>query len=266
MMNAPAPRQGQARAFSARVLSVAAPFVALAMVWTGATWFLPEALFPRLDKIAIRTYEVMANWATFKDVLATAARIMAGLTGAFIFGAILALLMQRSKAFEDFISPLLNFFQGIPALAWVVFAIIWIKHIEGRILLIMVVTALPAFTFQILGALRAMSKDLFEMVLSFRPTRRKMFTKMILPSILPDILTAWRVNIGNASRVVVVAELVGATGGVGYRLLEQQQLFDMAGAMAWTLQLVFFVLVTQKALTMIETRAFRYRARSERSL
>ena len=68
---------------------------------------------------------------------------------------------------------------------------------------------------------------------------------MIWPTVLPGILTAWKVNLGNAARVVVVAELVGATGGVGYELLQQQQLFDMAGAMAWTLQLVFFVLVVQ---------------------
>jgi NitT/TauT family transport system permease protein len=89
---------------------------------------------------------------------------------------------------------------------------------------------------------------------------------MILPAILPDILTAWKVNLGNASRVVVVAELVGATGGVGYELLQQQQVFDMAGALAWTLQLVFFVLIAQRIIAFIETRAFRYRAVSERAL
>jgi NitT/TauT family transport system permease protein len=104
------------------------------------------------------------------------------------------------------------------------------------------------------------------MVLSFRPTRRRMFRVMILPSILPDILTAWKVNLGNASRVVVVAELVGATGGVGYELLQQQQIFDMAGALAWTLQLVFFVLIVQRVVSLIENYAFRYRAVSERQL
>jgi ABC-type nitrate/sulfonate/bicarbonate transport system permease component len=57
-----------------------------------------------------------------------------------------------------------------------------------------------------------MSRDLTEMVMSFRPSRTKLFTAMIIPAILPDILTAWKVNLGNASRVVVVAELVGATG------------------------------------------------------
>ena len=55
---------------------------------------------------------------------------------------------------------------------------------------------------------------------------------------------------------MVVAELVGATGGVGYQLLRQQQLFDMAGAMAWTLQLVLFVLVVQQTITAIENWAF----------
>ena len=129
-----------------------------------------------------------------------------------------------------------------------------------------VVTTLPAFTFQVLGALQGMSRDLMEMVMSFRPTRAKLFRTMIIPAILPDILTAWKVNLGNASRVVVVAELVGATGGVGYQLLQQQQVFDMAGALAWTLQLVFFVLIAQAVLTFVESVAFRYRAVSERSL
>ena len=97
-------------------------------------------------------------------------------------------------------------------------------------------------------------------------TRAKLFRSMVLPAILPDILTAWKVNLGNASRVVVVAELVGATGGVGYELLQQQQVFDMAGALAWTLQLVFFVLIVQAIITVIERIVFRYRAATERAL
>jgi len=57
---------------------------------------------------------------------------------------------------------LVAFFQGIPALSWVVFAIIWFHGIEFRVFFIMVMTTLPAFTFQILDAFRSMSKDLFE--------------------------------------------------------------------------------------------------------
>ena len=242
------------------------PFVVVILLWQFASLFFPRFLFPSLIDVFWRCIDIFSSGAMFGDVLATVLRILAGLAGAFIVGGLLALVMVRSRVVDNFLSPILTLFQGIPALSWVVFAIIWFHGVEFRIFFIMVMTTLPAFTFQVLGALRAMSRDLMEMVFSFRPTRMKLFRVMIAPAILPDILTAWKVNLGNASRVVVVAELVGATGGVGYQLLQQQQLFDMAGALAWTLQLVFFVLIVQGALTLIETTAFRYRAVSERGI
>jgi NitT/TauT family transport system permease protein len=247
-----------------RIATAAAPYVLMAALWQIGSLFFPSYLFPSLVAVFWRCMDILRDWSQLADVLATVLRILAGLAGAFLFGAALALIMNRASGADRFLSPILSFFQGIPALSWVVFAIIWFHGIEFRIFFIMVLTTLPAFTFQVLGALRAMSKDLREMVMSFRPTRREMFRVMILPSILPDIMTAWKVNLGNASRVVVVAELVGATGGIGYELLQQQQIFDMAGALAWTLQLVFFVLIAQYLITLIEQRAFRYRAVSER--
>lgn len=253
-------------ALAGRIASAAAPFIVMAICWQIAASIFPPFLFPSLVDVLIRCLHIFASPGDLMNIASTVGRILAGLAGAFVIGGALALAMTRSRAIDRFFSPMLTFFQGVPALSWVVFAIIWFHGIEFRIFFIMVLTTLPAFTFQILGALRGMSKDLTEMVQSFRPTRIKMFRVMIVPAILPDIITAWKVNLGNAARVVVVAELVGATGGIGYELLQQQQMFDMAGALAWTLQLVFFVLIMQGLMSLIETYAFRYRAVSERSL
>jgi len=262
----PLERASRSGAAGRRVLFYVLPFVVVATLWQFASHFFPPFLFPSLVDVFKRCVSILVHWSQLSDVLATVGRILAGLAGAFTFGAALAVVMVRWRAANEFLSPILTLFQGIPALSWVVFAIIWFRGIEPRIFFIMVMTTLPAFTFQVLGALQGMSRDLMEMVMSFRPTRAKLFRTMIIPAILPDILTAWKVNLGNASRVVVVAELVGATGGVGYELLQQQQVFDMAGALAWTLQLVFFVLIAQAVLTLIENAAFRYRAVSERTL
>jgi NitT/TauT family transport system permease protein len=239
---------------------------ALAIVWQFVSLFVPHFLFPSIPEIAARLVSIFTSWKLIGDALATSARILAGLGGAFVLGTCLALPMARSQAFERYVYPLLNLNQGIPALSWVVIAIIWFRGIEFRIFFIMVMTTLPAFTFQVLDAYRAMSKDLFEMTLAFRPTRRDLFRTLIWPTVLPGILTAWKVNLGNAARVVVVAELVGATGGVGYELLEQQQLFDMAGAIAWTLVLVIFVLLVQGCISFIEAHVLRYRAFAEHGL
>ncbi len=243
-----------------------APFVLIAACWQVAAMFFPPYLFPSLIDVFARVIGILTDWSQFSSVLATALRILGGLCGAFVLGAVLGVMIARWKIAERLLTPVLVFFQGVPALSWVVFAIIWFHGIEFRILFIMIVTTLPAFTFQVVGALRGMNRDLLEMVMSFRPNRRKYLTAMVLPAVLPEIVTAWKVNLGNASRVVVVAELVGSSGGVGFQLLEQQQLFDMAGALAWTLQLVFFVLLFQWLLTAFERTAFRYRAVSERAL
>ena len=249
-----------------RVLQAATSMLVLAAIWQALSYAFPHFLFPPVPDIIRRTIEVLVTGSLLVDVLLTAGRIFAGLAGAFILGSLLAMVIGQSKTAENFVTPALTFFQGIPALSWVVFAIIWFKGVEFRVFFIMVMTTLPAFTFQILDSFRSMSKDLFEMTMSFRPSRWKLFRYLIVPTIVPGILTAWKVNLGNAARVVVVAELVGATGGVGYELLRQQQLFDMAGAMAWTLQLVLFVLIVQQTITAIENWALRYRAVSERAM
>jgi len=252
--------------FARRAGMIIIPFVFLALVWQALSLVMPPYTFPPIPDIASRTASILVDWTQFSDVLATVARILAGLTGAFVFGALLASFMVRLPAIDQLLSPVLSFFQGIPALSWVVFAIIWFQGTETRIFFIMVVTTLPAFTFQVVDALRGMQKDLIEMVQSFRPSRWKMLKVMVLPAIFPEILTSWKVNLGNSSRVVVVAELVGATDGIGYQLMQQQQLFDMAGAIAWTMQIVFFVIVVQQIIALIEASALGYRAISERAL
>jgi NitT/TauT family transport system permease protein len=238
----------------------------LAAAWQIASLLFPSFLFPSIPAIVGRTIEIFLSGPLLFDVMVTGLRIFAGLLGAFVFGGIIALLIAWSPKLENYANPILMFLQGIPALSWVVIAIIWFHGSEFRIFFIMVMTTLPAFTFQILDAFRSMSKDLFEMTMAFRPRRWTLFRVLIVPTILPGVLTAWKVNLGNAARVVVVAELVGATGGVGYELLRQQQLFDMAGAIAWTLQLVLFVLIFQQTIAAIETWMLRYRPVSERTI
>ena len=244
--------------------AVASMFVLLA-AWQIASFFFPYYLFPPVQDIVVRTVRILVNWPELKQVMETAMRIFIGLAGAFLLGSLLAIPIGRYPKLESYITPLLVFLQGIPALSWVIIAIIWFHGTEFRIAFIMIITTLPAFTFQVLDSYRSMSKDLFEMTMSFRPSAWTLFRVLSVPTILPGILTAWKINLGNAARVVVVAELVGATGGVGYELLRQQQLFDMAGALAWTIQLVLFVLVVQQVIVWVENWLLRYRPVSERA-
>ena len=235
-------------------------------LWQVASLFFPPFLFPSVLAIGRDLLAILTQGDLVVGALATSARILGGMAGAFLVGGAIGLWMGRSTTFERYINPLLIVNQGIPALSCVVISIIWFKSTEFRIWFIILMTTLPAFAFQIHDSYRAISKDLIEMAMSFRPSKWDMVRTLIWPSILPGIMTAWKVNLGNVSRVVVVAELVGAGIGVGYELLQRQQLFDMAGAIAWTLVLVLFVVVTQGLVTLLESHFLRYRPTSERQL
>src|SRR6185437_3641969 len=154
----------------AKLLKATVSIVVLLVAWQIASLFFPHYLFPPVQDVLLRTVKILFNWPELLQVLETAGRIFAGLAGAFIIGSLIAIPIGRYPRIESYINPFLIFLQGIPALSWVIIAIIWFHGTEFRIFFIMVITTLPAFTFQILDSYRSMSKDLFEMTMAFRPS------------------------------------------------------------------------------------------------
>ena len=128
-----------------RVLQFIVGTAGVAILWQIASLFFPDYLFPSIPQIMGRFVEIATTSSTQVDVLTTAARIVAGLVGAFVCGVILAMVLNKSRAVEAYLTPVLVLLQGIPALSWVVIAVIWFHGTEFRIFFIMLVTTLPAF-------------------------------------------------------------------------------------------------------------------------
>ena len=235
------------------------PLLTVVLFWQFLTLFFPAYLVPSIPTIARELARIFTDWLLIVNYLATIYRVVLALTVSFLVGSVLSIAASYSPPARDFLLTILHFMMGVPALSWVVIAVIWFSHVELRIFYIVFVTSLPMFTVQLDDGIRAVHKDLIEMMRLFRPTRRQLLLKLILPSILPIMFTGWKINLGYATRVVIVAELVGATLGVGNQLLIAQELFRMEAAIAWTLVLVLFLLVSQQIIIQIENYVLRYR-------
>ena len=124
-------------------LQAAASTVVLLAAWQIASFFFPHYLFPPVQDMFARTVRILVNWP---ELLAGAGNrrrgFSPGLTGAFVLGSLLALPIGRYPKLESYITPFLVFLQGIPALSWVIIAIIWFHGTEFRIAFIMVITTL----------------------------------------------------------------------------------------------------------------------------
>jgi len=232
---------------------------ALLVSWQVASLFLPEFVLPGVQLIFQEFLKMAREGTLFSDTLLTLYRIVRGLIVGFIVGAFLGIAMGTAKKTEHYLIPIVNFIMGIPALSWTLIVILWFRGTETRILVLMLAISFPVFAHSVLDAVKGVSKEWMEMTLVFRPTRGQVYRMLILPSIIPHILTAWKVTVGFAVRVVIVAELVGASTGVGFRMLQQQSLLNMSGVLAWTLVLVVSGFGMQFVISKMESRLLRWR-------
>lgn len=256
-------RRLEIRRFQGRVpIESIASILTLLAIWQ---FFVPRTedyILPPIPVVVQRVIDIFTDSALLWNVVLSVGRICAGLIGAFLIGTVLGLAMGASKRIDGFFMPPLQITQGIPSLSWVVVAIIWFQTIEPRIFFILLMVTLPGFAFQAQDSYRAIPKELRDMARSLRPRRLDMLRTVTLPAIIPGLLTAWKVALGLGTRVVLIAELVGAPVGVGFQLLQAQQQFSMASVIAWTGVLVLFVLAIQRVITLIERRLLRYRPRA----
>jgi ABC-type nitrate/sulfonate/bicarbonate transport system permease component len=229
------------------------------VAWQVMSYFFPPFLVPSVPRVATQAWRILTERDTLLHAGATFARILAGLSLSFVLGFLLGLVMALYRPAADLLLPIVHVIQGVPSLSWVIIAVIWFRDMESRALFVLLASGLPNFSIQIHDAVRDISRELWEMVQALRPTRRQMLRHMILPAIVPEVFTAWKVNLGISTRVVIIAELVGSTFGIGYQLRLSQDLFNMAAVVAWTLALVLFALVGEQALALLEKRLLRWR-------
>lgn len=231
----------------------------LLFFWQVASLFLPEYVLPGFQLIFQEFLKMAQEGTLFWDTLLTLYRILRGLIAGFIVGALSGIVMGTVKKTEHYLIPVVNFIMGVPALSWTLIVILWFRGTETRILALMLAISFPVFAHSVLDAIKGVSKEWMEMTLVFRPTRGQVFRMLIFPSIIPHVLTAWKVTVGFAVRVVIVAELVGASTGVGFRMLQQQSLLNMSGVLAWTLVLVVSGLGMQFLISVVESHLLRWR-------
>jgi len=227
----------------------------LAIAWEIVSLLVPPFIVPGWGRI-------FKSLATLRMdfVLVTLARVVGALVISFALGLGLAVVMYASVAVERYGRPIVRLLMAVPVVCWILFAVLWFKWVEFRIAFVLVVVCGPVFLVDVLDAMKGVSKDLRDMLRSFRPTRAQTFTKLVLPATVPAILTSWKINLSLAIRVVTIAELVGAVTGIGYGLVVAQELFSVSDVFAWTLILVVILFLAEAVLTRVEERVLRWRA------
>jgi len=193
-------------------------------------------LAPPPSKIAATLSELAANGDLWLHARATLARVAAG----FALGVLAGALAGASRVARALLDPTLQGLRAIPSIAWAPLFILWLGIFEtSKVALIAVGVALPIY-LGTLGAILAVDRKIIEVGRSFRLSGFALARRILLPAVLPHYVIALRSGLGLGWMFVVAAEFMGASEGLGYLLVDAQQLGKPAQMIAAIL--VFAVL------------------------
>jgi NitT/TauT family transport system permease protein len=226
----------------------------LALTWQILALLTPDFMIPGWEVIFQHILQLNPSW-----IALTTLRVLVSIMFSFVVGFTVAVLLDTSPRLQRYADPLLNVVMAVPVICWILFAVLWFRGVEFRIFFVLFVVCCPVFLVDMLNGMKGIPADWKEMVHSLRPKKLQYLQKLTLPAVLPAALTSWKVNLSLAIRVVTIAELVGATSGIGYGLVVAQGQFSIADIFAWTLVLVVILLLTQFCISYLEDRFLNWR-------
>jgi ABC-type nitrate/sulfonate/bicarbonate transport system permease component len=152
-------------------------------------------------------------------------RVICGFTFAVTIGAALGMAMARKRLMHDVFDPVVELLRPISPLALLPLAILWFGIGDGaKIFLIALAGSFPVILNTYAGA-RSVDSNLIRAARSLGATEFEIFKGIVLPASLPHIFTGVRLAWGISLIVIIAAEMIGATVGMGYMILEAQQTF-----------------------------------------
>jgi NitT/TauT family transport system permease protein len=237
----------------AMIVVVATLFAAMEI----ASRFVPDYIMPSPLVILSSLAESMRTEQS--HVWITLARLAAAVGFSMVIGILLGLIMGTYAGIRPYLRSLIIIDTGIPALSWMLIAVFWFKNPEARIFFILTLILVPFYALNVYDGMRALSRDLVDMIESFRPSRLQILRYLVGPHIVPYVFLTTRSVIGYAIRMAIFAELVASAVGIGSRMSLAQSTFHIDQVLAWTIFLVVLNLVVQGAVAMLENRLLKWR-------
>jgi NitT/TauT family transport system permease protein len=231
--------------------------VAIVLLMQVGSYFAPPYILP--SPISILGSLLESFTTEYLQILITLLRLLVSLALSITIGTALGIIMGMFASVRPYLRALVIIDTGIPALSWMLVAVFWFKDPELRMLFIMVVIVVPIYALNVHDGIRAMSKEWLEMCESFRPTRLQVLRYLILPHIVPYVLMTTKSTVGYATRMLIFAELIGSSLGIGAQMGLAQATFHMDSVIAWTVLLVIMNLLAQGCVGLIERYLLRWR-------
>lgn len=218
----------------------------------------PQAVFGKFINVWQNGF---TNTPFLEHVGISAARVFGAFLLACLIGIPLGIGMGMSPFIRGIFDPPLEFYRPIPPLAYLPLMIIWFGIGETSKVLLIFLSVLAPVALGARSGVKSAAIEQIHAAYSFGASRWQVMSQVILPSALPEILTAMRIGIGFGWTTLVAAEMVAATKGLGYMVLTASQFLQTSTVIMGIFVIAIIAYSFDMLMRFVERRVVPWKGR-----
>lgn len=236
----PSPSNGSPRAV---LLSVRAPLPALLsvilsvsffglllLVWSviSVSGYVSDFFLPTPIQVLRAAKRLMFEEAFLFDVSVSVARVLVGFLAAAILAVPIGLAMGSMQFFRSLLEPCLTFLRYMPATAFIPLLVLWLGIDDVQKFAVIFVGTFCTLTLMVMVSTSSVPIAFIEAAIMLGAHRSQLVGKVIYPAAKPAIFSDLRIVLGWAWTYIVIAEIVAASSGIGFIILNASRFMDTA--------------------------------------
>ncbi|MDD3222666.1 MAG: ABC transporter permease [Clostridia bacterium] len=195
----------------------------------------------------------------FKNVFASLGRIGKGYILGVSLAVIVGYFMAKQQLLNDILDPIFGIISSIPPYAFCPLFIIWFGIGESsKVILITYTTFMPMISYTVQGV-RSVDPLLIRSAKSLGANELQVFSNVVVPSALPFILNGMKVCLGLTFAALIVAEMMGASSGLGYIIVNARNWFLVSDMFLSMALIALIYTIIKQILCLIEARVTRWK-------
>ena len=209
-----------------RVVLGVAFFVGFVALWFLLTWSgaVPQVFLASPLQTLLSGWDLFATQKFGFDVGMTIWRVAGGFVMAAVIAVPLGIAMGAYKPIEAFFEPFVSFARYLPASAFIPLLILWVGIGEAQKLTVIFIGCFFQLTLMVTMIVSGTRRDLVEAAYTLGCTDTGVVRRVLLPGAAPEIAEALRQVLGLGWTYIIVAELIGASSGIGHMITDSQAL------------------------------------------
>lgn len=197
-------------------------------------------------------FQLISARSLLADVMHSVKRVLIGVIFGSLLGIIAAIFLGLNRIVQDYFGFIIEIIRPIPPIAWIPIAILWFGIGDAPAYFLVSLGAFFPLYTNTIKAIKNIESKYVNLALSLGASKSLVFRKVLIPLVLPDLMTGLRVGLGVGWIIVITAEMVGAQSGLGYMIQLNRIMLQMPNVIVGMITIGIIGLILSFLMNLIE--------------